>query len=117
VSPVTVPGMAVGYTREGHELVALQAPDLAPIVDVIGALPRPAAIARQRGADALLLVTLYHRSMVPGKLFGYLTAATPILAHAGDSEAARIVRETRSGDVVARDGTTAIPTGCLTRPT
>jgi glycosyltransferase involved in cell wall biosynthesis len=90
------------------ELRVLGAPDLRPMVDVVAALPRPAAIALQRQADALLLVTSHHKSIVTGKLFEYLSARKPILALAGDNEAARIVRETHSGEIVAPDDVDAI---------
>jgi glycosyltransferase involved in cell wall biosynthesis len=85
------------------EAGVLRAPDLAPVVHLAGALPRPTAIALQRRADALLLVSSHLRSHASGKLFEYLTADVPILALAGDNEAARIVRETGSGEVVAPD--------------
>ena len=88
-----------GLLRD-DEAKTLSAPDLRSLVDVIGALPRPAAVALQRRADALLLVTSHHKSIVTGKLFEYLTAGKPILALAGDNEAARIVRETGTGEVV-----------------
>jgi glycosyltransferase involved in cell wall biosynthesis len=87
----------------GEEARILAQPDLAPVVEVLGALDRPTAVALQRRADALLLVTSNHRSIVTGKLFEYLTAGKPILTLAGDNEAARIVRETGAGEVVAPD--------------
>ena len=90
--------MIAGLLRD--EEADARAPDLRSLVDVIGALPRPAAVALQRRADALLLVTSHHKSIVTGKLFEYLTAGKPILALAGDNEAARIVRETGTGEVV-----------------
>ena len=86
-----------------EEANVLRAPDLAPVVDVAGALSRPAAIALQRRADALLLVSSHLKSHATGKLFEYLTADRPILALAGDNEAARIVGETGTGEVVAPD--------------
>lgn len=85
------------------EALVLSAPELASVVQIAGALPRPAAIALQRQADALLLVTSHHKSIAHGKLFEYLAAGRPILALAGDNEPARIIRETRTGDVVAPD--------------
>ncbi len=71
----------------GEEARVLGQPDLAPVVQVLGALDRPTAVALQRRADALLLVTSNHRSIVTGKLFEYLTAGKPILTLAGDNEA------------------------------
>lgn len=91
-----------------NEARMLTAPDVRPLVDIVGALARPSAIALQRRADALLLVTSHHKSIVTGKLFEYLTAGRPILALAGDNEAARIVRETQAGEVVAPDDVDAI---------
>ena len=100
--------LAIAGRLVGEEAKILAAPDLRPIVQLAGALPRTAAIAFQRQADALLLVTSNHKSIVTGKLFEYLTANRPILALAGDNEAARIVRETRTGEVVAPDDVDAI---------
>jgi glycosyltransferase involved in cell wall biosynthesis len=90
------------------EASVLGAPDLRPVVHVVGTLPRPAAVALQRQSDALLLVTSNHKSIVTGKLFEYLTAGRPILALAGDNEAARIVRETRTGEIAPPDDVDAI---------
>ncbi len=91
-----------------EEARVLTAPDLKPIVHIAGSLARPTAVALQRQADALLLVTSHHKSIVTGKLFEYLTAGKPILALAGDNEAARIVRETQTGEVVPPDDVEAI---------
>ena len=84
---------------------ALFATDVAPArIQVLGNLPRHHALALQREADALLLVTSgTRRHEVTGKVFEYLGAGRPIVALAGDDEAARIVRETRSGPIVAPD--------------
>jgi glycosyltransferase involved in cell wall biosynthesis len=90
------------------EAAILSAVDLRPIVHLVGALPRFGAVALQRQADALLLVTSHHKSIVHGKLFEYLAAGKPILALAGDNEPARIVRETHTGEVVAPDDADAI---------
>jgi glycosyltransferase involved in cell wall biosynthesis len=86
----------------------LERPELRGLVQMVGALPRPAAVALQRRADALLLVTSHHRSIATGKLSEYLQADRPILALAGDNEAARIVRQTQTGEVVAPDDIPAI---------
>jgi glycosyltransferase involved in cell wall biosynthesis len=94
-----------------EELSVLRAPELSPLVELVGALPRPAAIALQRRGDALLLVTSNHTSIVTGKLFEYLTAGRPILALAGDNEAARIIRETGTGEIVPPDDVDAIVAG------
>jgi glycosyltransferase involved in cell wall biosynthesis len=90
------------------EAAVLRAPDLRPIVDLVGALPRLEAIALQRQADALLLVTSHHKSIAHGKLFEYLASGRPILALAGDNEPARIVRATHTGEVADPDDVEAI---------
>jgi len=66
----------------------------------VGLLDRPATLALQRGAAALLLLTGTHRSEATGKLFEYLASGRPILALAQDNEAERIVRETGTGVAV-----------------
>jgi glycosyltransferase involved in cell wall biosynthesis len=66
----------------------------------LGLLDRPATLRLQRDADALLLLTGTHRSEATGKLFEYLASGRPILAVARDNEAARIVRETGTGETV-----------------
>ena len=90
------------------ERAALSAPDLSPMVELLGQLPREQALALQRDADALLLVTSNDTSIATGKVFEYLRAGKPILALAGDNEAARIVRETGTGSVVPPDDAAAI---------
>lgn len=69
----------------------------------VGLLSRRDAVALQREADALVLLTGTHRSEATGKLFEYLHAGRPILALARDNEAQRIVEQTRTGLTV--DGT------------
>jgi len=66
----------------------------------VGLLDRPATLALQRSAGALLLLTGTHRSEATGKLFEYLASGRPIVALAEGNEAARIVRETNTGLVV-----------------
>jgi glycosyltransferase involved in cell wall biosynthesis len=67
----------------------------------VGSLSRAAALALQREADVLLLLTSStHISEATGKLFEYLAAGRPILALANGNEAARIVGETGAGIVV-----------------
>lgn len=100
--------LVVAGRLTNDEATVLGAPDLRGLVHVAGALPRPAAIALQRKADALLLVTSHHKSIAHGKLFEYLAAGRPILALAGDNEPARIVRETQTGEVVPPDDVEAI---------
>ncbi len=79
------------------------------LVRHVGALRRRDAVALQRRADALLLLTSGdHASQVTGKIFEYLAANRPIIAVASDNEAARLVRETNTGVVVAPDDVQAI---------
>jgi glycosyltransferase involved in cell wall biosynthesis len=84
----------------------LSAPDLAEIVRFVGWLERPRAIALQRAADTLLVVTGAggQRSVATGKLFEYLGARRPILVLGEDTEAAHIVARAGSGfDVSVND--------------
>ena len=82
-----------------EERRALAAPDLAGTVRFVGWLGRPRALALQRAADALLVVTggAERRSVATGKLFEYLASGRPILVLGDETEAARIVAETGSG--------------------
>jgi glycosyltransferase involved in cell wall biosynthesis len=82
---------------------ALSAPDLSPLVRLLGPLPHSEAVALQREAQALLLITSRDTSVSTAKLYEYLAADRPILALAGENEAARIVAETATGVVVAPD--------------
>jgi glycosyltransferase involved in cell wall biosynthesis len=90
------------------ERTELGAPDLAPLVRMVGSLPRPEALALQRRADALLLITSHDRSIATGKLYEYLAAGRPILALAGNNEAASIVAKTGTGTSVPPDDVPAI---------
>lgn len=94
-----------------QEVIALaDRMEVRPLVEVEDFLPHREALSRMRGADLLLLlVPPEHAGLVPAKLFEYLMARRFILAIAPDrSEAARIVRDTRSGAVVAPDDEEAI---------
>jgi glycosyltransferase involved in cell wall biosynthesis len=84
-------------TRE--EQVLLGAPDLAGTVRTVGALSRAEAHRLQRSADSLLVVAegVSSRSVATGKLFEYLGAQRPILVLGKETEAARIVEQTRAG--------------------
>lgn len=87
---------------------------LQPFVDrglvlMHGLVSRDEALALQRHADVLLLVTAVgQRSVATGKLFEYLGAGKPILALTAGTEAESIVRDTGAGWVVTPDDPTAI---------
>jgi glycosyltransferase involved in cell wall biosynthesis len=74
--------------------------DLGEAVRHVGLLERSAALALQRGADALVLLTGTHSSEATGKLFEYLAAGRPILALADANEAQRIVALSGTGVTV-----------------
>ena len=74
----------------------------------LGVVPRAFAIALQRRAAVLVLLTSAEVSQSTGKLYEYLAAGRPILALAEENEAARIVRETDSGMTVPPDDVDAI---------
>ena len=78
------------------------------LVEHVGFLDRADVAALQRSADALLLITSSNSSEATAKLFEYLAAGRPILALAAGNEAARIVRETRTGTAVPPDDVKAI---------
>ena len=74
------------------------------IVKLWGQVARAKALALQRSADVLLLITAPDKaSIATGKLFEYLVANKPILALTRGTEAARIVSETGAGVVVQPD--------------
>jgi glycosyltransferase involved in cell wall biosynthesis len=73
-----------------------------------GVVPRPVAIALQRRAAVLVLLTSDEVSQSTGKLYEYLAAGRPILALAAENEAARIVKETVTGVSVPPDDVDAI---------
>ena len=78
------------------------------IVRHLGHLPRGEALALQRRADALVLVTSRNRSNVTGKIWEYLASGRPILALAQDNEAAWLIEETRTGIAVPPDDVDAV---------
>jgi glycosyltransferase involved in cell wall biosynthesis len=88
-------------TSDDERLIAEA--ELGDAVRHLGLLAREDALALQRGADALLLVTGTNRSEATGKLFEYLASGRPILARAEGNEAARIIRETGTGVAAGRD--------------
>jgi glycosyltransferase involved in cell wall biosynthesis len=99
---------AGSLTDEERSLLA--ASDLDGTVRFVGWLDRPRALALQRAADTLLVVTegVGRRSVATGKLFEYLAAGRPILVLGDGTEAARIVAETGSGIGVPADDARAI---------
>lgn len=81
---------------------------VAGVVEHLGTLDRAGALALQRSADALVLLTSRHSSEATAKLFEYLFSGRPIVALAENNEAARIVRETNTGITVPPDDVEAI---------
>jgi hypothetical protein len=88
------------------------------VVRVVGVLDRPRVLRLQREADTLLLITEGARrtSVATGKLFEYLAAERPILVLGDETEAARIVEETRTGTSTSSHDPGAIA-AALTRAT
>jgi glycosyltransferase involved in cell wall biosynthesis len=82
-----------------RERELLAADDLSGLVKVVGWLERPHALAIQRAADTLIIVTegSSRRSVATGKLFEYLAAKRPILVLGEGTEAARIVEDAGAG--------------------
>jgi glycosyltransferase involved in cell wall biosynthesis len=78
------------------------------VVEHLGTVGRADALALQRSADALVLLTSRNTSEATGKLFEYLFAGRPIVALAENNEAARIVRETNTGITVPPEDVNAI---------
>ena len=78
------------------------------VVRHVGELSRGEAIALQRAADALLLITSRNVGEATGKLFEYLGSGRPVLALAEGNEAARIVTATGTGVCVPPDDPTRI---------
>jgi glycosyltransferase involved in cell wall biosynthesis len=94
---------------DDRRLLDRLAPSVRGMVHELGSLPRSQALALQRAADALLLIsTGPHKQVVTAKLWEYLLAERPILGVLSENEAARIIRETRTGVVVAPDDIDAL---------
>jgi glycosyltransferase involved in cell wall biosynthesis len=74
----------------------------------LGTLDRASAVALQRSAAALVLLTSRNSSESTGKLFEYLFSGRPIIALAEANEASRIVRQTNTGITVPPDDVEAI---------
>jgi glycosyltransferase involved in cell wall biosynthesis len=92
------------------EAEQLAAPELEGLVRVVGSLERERALRLQRAADTLLVITEGARrpSVATGKLFEYLAAGPPILVLGDETEAARIVRETSTGEATSAGDPEAI---------
>ena len=99
---------AGALSQEERELMT--APDVASFVRVTGPLERERVLQLQREADTLVVVTegSTRRSVATGKLFEYLAAARPVLVLGEETEAARIVNETRSGFATSAEDPKAI---------
>ena len=82
-----------------RESELLAADDLAGLVKTVGWLERPRALALQRAADSLLVVTEgpSRSSVATGKVFEYLGARRPIVVLGEGTEAARIVADAGAG--------------------
>ena len=96
--------------RLDHEEERLiQRAGLERVVRHVGTLSRAEAMALQRAADVLVLVT--SPTLVwelPGKVFEYFGARRPILALAEGNETARLVEETHTGWTVPPQDVDAI---------
>jgi len=96
-------------TPQDRRLLDALTPAVRGMLVEVGFVPKPQALALQRSADALLLIsTGPHQQVVTAKLAEYLLADRPILAVSSENEAARIIRDTRTGVVVAPDDVDAI---------
>jgi glycosyltransferase involved in cell wall biosynthesis len=78
-------------------------------VRLTGPVPRTTALALQRAADGLLVITGSGQSGVAtGKLYEYLAAERPILVIGEDTAAAEIVQRVAAGIAVPRDDPDAV---------
>jgi glycosyltransferase involved in cell wall biosynthesis len=90
----------VAGRSEFDDAALLAEAELGDTVRHLGYLPREHAIALQRRAKALLLLTSDATCEATGKLYEYLASGRPIIALARGNEAARIVGETGTGIAV-----------------
>jgi glycosyltransferase involved in cell wall biosynthesis len=100
--------MLVAGRSEFDEDALLAEAGLGTVVQHLGYLPRTEALALQRAARALVLLTSGARCEATGKLYEYLAADRPIIALADGNEAARIINETGTGVAVPPDDVDAI---------
>jgi len=100
-SPEVADGLEVVFVGalSAREQELLAADDLSGLVKVAGWLERPHALALQRAADTLVIVTEgpSRSSVATGKVFEYLAAKRPILVLGEGTEAARIVADAGAG--------------------
>ncbi len=93
--------LLVAGRSEFDEIGLLAEVGLGDAVRHLGYLPRAQALALQRAARALVLLTSDATCEATGKLYEYLASGRPIVALAAGNEAARIVSETGSGVAVS----------------
>lgn len=89
---------------------------LFPAIRYMGIVSHKEAIQQMKEADVLLLIvgSLRGKENIPAKTFEYIATGKPILALVPpDGEAARVIRETRTGIVVAPEDVNAIKTASL----
>jgi glycosyltransferase involved in cell wall biosynthesis len=83
--------------------------ELGNLIRLTGPIPHETALAAQRAADGLLLITGPRQTGVAtGKLYEYLKAERPILVIGDETAAARIVERTGAGIAVPRDNCPAL---------
>jgi glycosyltransferase involved in cell wall biosynthesis len=83
------------------------------IVEVMPLVPYPEAIARLMQSDVLLLLAQGQPRQIPAKLYEYLHVGRRILAFT-DGATARVVRDTRAGEVVTSDEPDSVDAAVLT---
>ena len=100
--------LVVAGRSEDDERALLEDADLGEAIRHLGYVPRSEALALQRAAGALVLITSRNRGEATGKLYEYMAAGRPVIALAEGNEAARIVAETNIGVLVPPDDVGAI---------
>jgi glycosyltransferase involved in cell wall biosynthesis len=102
--------LLVAGRSEFDERALLTEAGVGDTVRLLGYLPRHQALALQRAAGALVLLTSDASCEATGKLYEYLASGRPIIALADGNEAARIVAETGTGIAVPPHDVEAIAT-------
>lgn len=78
-------------------------------LELIDHLPKPAALAAMQAADAvLLLLDPQYEHSIPGKLYDYFAAGTPVLVFGETGVSANMVRELEAGVVLPWDDADAL---------